>query len=371
MLTSLEIKNFRTFSHLYVERLGRVNLIVGKNNVGKTTLLEALRLYGSIWPPDTVGSILDERNEVGRRPDGQRVVLLHSLFHGRDPRKDDVIVIGEVGAGESAFRATADFEIEPGEQAGESMTAGHLSVGESRVRMESGPFRFYLYANGRWAYQIPGRWKEPEPPFDPPCLRSVGLRHATEDTIAAWWDALSLTDAEDQVLDSLQLIAPIRGIRFVGDPRSDGKRIAVAGIEGLDERVAIATLGDGLVRLFQLAVAFEYTAAYVKNASEAEGRPNVLPALLIDEVESGIHHTLHADLWRFIFRTAQRLDVQVFATSHSWDCMKGFTEAVGEDERNNGLAIRLETVKGEKQTGAVIIDRDDLPIVIRDSIEVR
>ena len=47
MLSSLEIKNFRTFSHLVIQRLGRVNLIVGKNNVGKTTLLEALRIYGS------------------------------------------------------------------------------------------------------------------------------------------------------------------------------------------------------------------------------------------------------------------------------------------------------------------------------------
>ena len=47
MLTSLEIKNFRTFAHLRIERLGQVNLILGKNNVGKTTLLEALQVYAS------------------------------------------------------------------------------------------------------------------------------------------------------------------------------------------------------------------------------------------------------------------------------------------------------------------------------------
>ena len=48
MLSSLKIRNFRTFSHLFIERLGRVNLILGKNNVGKTTLLEALFIYGSV-----------------------------------------------------------------------------------------------------------------------------------------------------------------------------------------------------------------------------------------------------------------------------------------------------------------------------------
>ena len=47
ILDSLEINNFRAFRHLLIERLGRVNLIVGKNNIGKSCLLEALRLYAS------------------------------------------------------------------------------------------------------------------------------------------------------------------------------------------------------------------------------------------------------------------------------------------------------------------------------------
>jgi AAA15 family ATPase/GTPase len=45
ILDSLKVRNFRGFRHLQIERLGRVNLIVGKNNVGKTSLLEALQLY--------------------------------------------------------------------------------------------------------------------------------------------------------------------------------------------------------------------------------------------------------------------------------------------------------------------------------------
>ena len=47
ILNSLEIRNFRGFQHLTIERLGRVNLIVGKNNIGKSNLLEALQLYAS------------------------------------------------------------------------------------------------------------------------------------------------------------------------------------------------------------------------------------------------------------------------------------------------------------------------------------
>ena len=47
ILNSIEVRNFRTFRDLKIEHLGRVNLLVGKNNVGKTSLLEVIRLYAS------------------------------------------------------------------------------------------------------------------------------------------------------------------------------------------------------------------------------------------------------------------------------------------------------------------------------------
>lgn len=47
MLESFQINNFRLFQHLEVKRLGRVNLLVGKNNAGKSTFLEAIELYAS------------------------------------------------------------------------------------------------------------------------------------------------------------------------------------------------------------------------------------------------------------------------------------------------------------------------------------
>ena len=135
--------------------------------------------------------------------------------------------------------------------------------------------------------------------------------------------------------------------------------------------IALATLGDGVVRMFRVAIAMEYAAAYSARAAQGEYRSNVSPLLLIDEAEIGIHHTLHKELWRFVLRTARLLGVQVFATTHSRDCLEGFAKAVAEDEEVDALAIRIEKVEGHKRMGAVIIDRDDLPIVLRDQIEVR
>src|SRR5205085_5473965 len=63
MLPNLEIREFRTFRHLQIERLGRVNLIVGKNNVGKTSLLEALQLYAHRASPTLIWQILGTHDE--------------------------------------------------------------------------------------------------------------------------------------------------------------------------------------------------------------------------------------------------------------------------------------------------------------------
>lgn len=88
ILDSLEIRNFRTFRHLKMERLARVNLIVGENNVGKTTLLEALQLYASRGEPSVVLELLAARDEVsenGHRVDRQLAPAIENLFYGRHP----------------------------------------------------------------------------------------------------------------------------------------------------------------------------------------------------------------------------------------------------------------------------------------------
>lgn len=63
LLDSLEIRNFRGFQHLQIEKLGRVNLIVGKNNIGKSSLLDALDLYARRGTPSLIWQILRTRAE--------------------------------------------------------------------------------------------------------------------------------------------------------------------------------------------------------------------------------------------------------------------------------------------------------------------
>ena len=112
-------------------------------------------------------------------------------------------------------------------------------------------------------------------------------------------------------------------------------------------------MGEGMNRMLGIALA-------LVNAKDG--------MLLIDEVDTGLHYSVLPDLWRLIFEVAHRLNVQVFATSHSWDCIQAFQQAADNTEEE-GVLVRLETRKDG--VGAVTFDERELAIVTREQIEVR
>ncbi|VFM94904.1 MAG: AAA ATPase domain-containing protein [Candidatus Kentron sp. G] len=88
MIHSFEAENFRLFDKIKINRLNRVNLIVGKNNAGKTALLEALLLFFSKMSRDVIPKLLESRQEY-RMPEQsyfsvqQLLSPLGHLFKGR------------------------------------------------------------------------------------------------------------------------------------------------------------------------------------------------------------------------------------------------------------------------------------------------
>ena len=175
--------------------------------------------------------------------------------------------------------------------------------------------------------------------------------------LAALWDLTSLTDLESEVISALRLIDDrISGVAFVEDTsrgRSSNNRIPLVKIKGIDEPLPLKSMGDGMTRLFHIIVA-------LVNAKNG--------ILLIDEFENGLHWTVQPKVWDLIFKLSERLNVQVFATTHSRDCITGFDRA-WNSYPNLGDFFRLdaksEGIKATEYTSETLTDAIDMDVEVR------
>ena len=90
---------------------------------------------------------------------------------------------------------------------------------------------------------------------------------------------------------------------------------------------------------------------------------------LIDEFENGLHYKTQEALWKFVIRAARKLNVQVFATTHSRDCIDAFGRAAKEDQDSVGVLTKLERI-GEDVVAKQLYE-DDIVIASQNLVEIR
>ena len=211
--------------------------------------------------------------------------------------------------------------------------------------------------------QILQRMMRRRPEFElPPAadcnLLGPGLPDNSE--VARFWDSVALTDDEDLAVEALSQITneTVERVAVVGQGSrllrpNQGRRVMV---KVAKERtpIPLKSLGDGATRYFALALSLANT----RNGF-----------LVIDEAENGIHHSMQRALWKMVLQTALRNDVQVFAATHSQDCVRGFAQAVMELEGVNGVLVRLE--RHGDETHAIEYSEGELRVAAEQGIEVR
>lgn len=367
VLDSLEIRNFRCFRDLRIERLGRVNLIVGKNGVGKTALLEALVLYAETGDPEQVQELLRARNEdrtfaprtrMDRR---EQSLPVKNLFYGRREITEQPVPIriGQIDTPNKTLSLSIGWvkaqDDEERDRIPELLDPAELSTANNplpRLIAQIGHGVQYIEPLGvRISYHR--FFVSPDFDYFPyELVPAIGLDDAE---ISRLWDDTALTDREEDVVKALRIITPqVERLNIVGEATPGEERLPIVRILGLDIPVPLRSLGEGMNRLLGLALAL----VNVKDGM-----------LLVDEIESGLHYSVQPDMWRLIFETARRLNVQVFATTHSWDCIEAFQHAATADTQAEGMLIRLEERRGD--IVAVVANEHDLEIITRDQIEVR
>jgi len=391
MLSSLRIKNFRLFDELEIPVIGRVNLIVGKNNSGKSSVLEALRIFASQGEPSTLFSILGSHDENLRfdnplasnsREDVD--TSYRHFFPGRNfPDRDGAaIYIGDSSQHSFVqlehrlfFETFEEFTDEAGDtlrrRKRSPIEKNSPQLFESDITPEQALFittkqrSFWLdLADSPMGLRRRFRMSASDTREIPYVY--VPTDFITGDQLATMWDRAALTEAENYLLRALRIIEQdISGLAFVRKEEvssyrdKDESRVAIVKIEGHSSPIPLASMGDGMTRLLQL----------VLSIFSAKGG-----MLLLDEFENGLHYSVQRKAWDLVLHLAKELDVQIFATTHSNDCINAFSRAATEDHQTEGMLFRLgkSIAEGERdRIVATLFNEEKLERFTQSSLEVR
>lgn len=358
MLRSLKIENFRCFQNFELQQLGRINLLVGKNNSGKTSILEAIHLLISQSSLEFLKEVMISRGEdiLNDELGIQRIIHeldIRHLFYGH------VMDVGSkisISSNNSNIKQGIFISIDKVTQ---------LKAFEE-IRELTLEIKWLYPANENITLPL-----SPEEGLSLDHLRSIRkninksgvktqfitLSSLTPESMINLFNRVVLTDEEDLVIEALRVIEPKieriapDDIKFRDSSSRIGFRIRLS---DSDQPVPIGSMGDGIWRILGLTLA-------IVNAKNG--------VLLVDEIDTGLHFSTMSDMWKLIWETAKRLNVQVFATTHSDDCWKSL-DAIASLDNPSEDGIMIHRIEKGKSHSVAFTERQ-VAIAAERGIEVR
>jgi AAA15 family ATPase/GTPase len=382
MFRSIKIDNFRGFKHFELQQLGRINLLVGLNNSGKTSILEAVQLLCSRTNLEPLAEIMLNRGECFQSDDRLRVnrrdthIDICHLFFGHEIKPETKFSISSINdiANEELVGSIEAHPIKnsnPSEDYSEQ-----INLFEPDLEGMN-PLHFNIKWNGsnvRYRLSVDGgiplfSSRRLMPIITHTSLKDLEMEELKTQFIsssslninksAELFDQIVLTPNEKLVEEALQIIAPeIERIALV---RSENTRLSTSNRGGFiirlrnsDQRIPIGSMGDGVWRILALALAIVCAKGGV---------------LLVDEIDTGLHFSTMSKMWRLIWETARKLDVQVFATTHNSDCWTSLA-MIAEEAENTEDEISIQRIERDKEK-AVAFSKQEIVIAAERGIEVR
>ena len=367
MLSSISIKNFKGFKDIHIRDLAPITLIGGKNDVGKSSFLEALFLLYSAYAPQAFGQQFSLRGagNLYRNTIENWAVMFYN---------GDVDKPMEIGAqiDDGLYQLTytidklghaPDINIPPeimsqvGPLQNANAPAGVLK--SSFAKDGNTLCEIAMYANGmaRTSKKVNGEELPKATIILTGNVRNFNAQVLTE---------LDINNRMNMVLDALRVIEPsIKSISVV--PVENRRTMVINGVPnvqvttdaevyvdvGLARKMPLKLMGDGIGHLVNFIIAI------------VNSRNGIV---LIDEIENGIHYSLRKDLWIKLMNIAKQFNCQLIATTHSYECLQSAVEAVGEGE--NFSYIRLDEDKN-RSIHVVSYTTEDLRFALQRNMEVR
>lgn len=328
MISTLELKQFRGLEHVKFGNLGRVNLIMGGNNAGKTSILEALGLlYGN-------------KKQLTALPTTFRVVPNNTIDLGNSWKQ---FVRSE---------AVDEMQIEAGVEklTGKSGKASDWLYVRSSVSSKIESIAIKIDKNGR-----------------------VNIR---DDQTTLNLSILSTKQENPTVVSDLySRIAPLNPANEVRieellrnsiEPRL--RQLRYAPLEGSKTHIVHVGLGEGkMIPFTQMGQAFARTLqVYCEIFAQ---RPKIL---LIDEIENGLYYEGMEDYWKGLMAVLEDQDVQLFATTHSRECMEAAYRAAKDIPSDPLRYLRLDRrIDDPTKIVATTFGKAEMATAIEFNLEMR
>lgn len=300
MLENLHIKNFRGISSLQLNDLGRVNILLGENGVGKTTTLEAVSLV-SARHPKQIQKLAQWREFHSSVADG-----FWSIFYGLDIQKRPTFEF-------TLNQAKHRFVLESFSQSdARDITNGSISLnGRSHVISDDsvvGVKSNYISPDGN----------DSEIYYWPQVDESLVKHHKIDEAYrlgcfyihARRATSISETaEALTRISDSIQYEDLFRDVLKSIDPRI--RRIRAGTVEkspvvnidiGLEKMVPLSFMGDGFCRVALMLTGIMGSSSKI---------------LAVDEIDSGLHFSIMKTFWSQCITLTKQFDVQLFCTTHN------------------------------------------------------
>jgi len=181
--------------------------------------------------------------------------------------------------------------------------------------------------------------------------RIIPVQHRDPNTLVSFVGSAQRKKGLETLERLLGVVDPrITAVRV--DPGDDGNQVIVD--IGLSEMVPLSQAGQGVFRLLTIL-------------SDIIGEnPEVLA---IDEIENGLHHSVHEQVWRGLAEIASQLNVQIFATTHSGECLQAAHRAFSSRKEYDFGVIQLFRVESGVQ--GRLLDKKHIEAALAGDIELR
>lgn len=340
----ISIENFRGIKHLEMEGFSKINLIFGKNNVGKTSILESLFLLLGMSNPELPNAV----NAFRLPYNSSNWDYLQYLFH-------NIELDSQIKLSGTVKQETRSVEI--------SLQSLYHSLGQSSSSTDAKNFdsiklsykrgnianqmtsTFSFLPDGRITRQLDTTYKENVLAKFISSARNNDLgsefsQYLKQQKNGNRDELLAMLKAFDNNISSIDML-------------NDGLYIGFNNINGL---VPLAFAGDGL-KLFL------NTLISVANSNN--------DVILVDEMDNGLHYSSYILFWKSLIKLISQKNTQIFLTTHNREILEALARVLKENANSRHLASFYSISNFEDAMHAYKYDAEEFMIAIESDLELR